>query len=130
MPFQDTKEATTNFCTHTNDSSICDECLGKNTPDTENIIRELANKAHIKWLSKTRTAVIDGAELTVLPYGWLWAAVEEALEQFASTELQAAYKQGQQKPNVGLLRQYLNERTDNELLTDKTLLKFIKLGNK
>jgi len=37
-------------------------------------------EAHINWLSKTETAKINGAEMTVLPYGFLSQAVKEAIE--------------------------------------------------
>lgn len=36
-------------------------------------------EAHIKWLSKTKTVVINGDEMTVLPYGYLQTAIKEAL---------------------------------------------------
>lgn len=42
-------------------------------------IDRLAREAHIKWLSKSETAIIKGQELTVLPYGYLETAVKEAL---------------------------------------------------
>lgn len=40
---------------------------------------EFLNKVHIKWLSKAKTAVINGEEITVLPYGYLTQAVSEAI---------------------------------------------------
>lgn len=39
----------------------------------------LLNEVHIKWLSKAKTAVINGEEMTVLPYGYLTQAVKEAI---------------------------------------------------
>lgn len=36
-------------------------------------------KAHLKWLSKAKTAKIDGSELTVLPFGYLSQAVDESV---------------------------------------------------
>ncbi len=46
----------------------------------ENHIDRIKEEIHIKWLSKAITAKVnDGSELTVLPYGYLKQAVEEAL---------------------------------------------------
>ena len=39
----------------------------------------IARDIHFKYLAKAKTAKIDGSELTVLPYGYLSQAVEEAL---------------------------------------------------
>jgi hypothetical protein len=47
---------------------------------TQQIIEETVNEAHIKWLSKAETAKIDGVEMTVLPYGYLGQAINEALQ--------------------------------------------------
>ena len=37
---------------------------------------------HVEYLSKAETAKIDGTELTVLPYGYLQQACEEAINQY------------------------------------------------
>lgn len=41
-------------------------------------IADVAERAHIKWLEKAKTATINGSELTVLPYGYLQRAIQEA----------------------------------------------------
>lgn len=51
-----------------------------NTNQPVSEIEEIAKQSHRKWLSKAKTAVIDGSELTVLPYGYLSQAVEEAIQ--------------------------------------------------
>ncbi len=35
---------------------------------------------HVNWLSKSKTITKDGSELTMLPYGYLSQAVEDALD--------------------------------------------------
>lgn len=53
------------------------ECTaGEMNTNREEELKEI----HLKWLSKTKTAKIDGVEMTVLPYGYLTQAVEEALQ--------------------------------------------------
>jgi hypothetical protein len=51
---------------------------------------EILDKIHIKYLSKAKTAIIDGSELTVLPYGFLQEACKEAMKEYAE---QACAKQ-------------------------------------
>jgi hypothetical protein len=43
--------------------------------------KEIREEIHIKWLSKAKTTKIDGIELTILPYGYLKQAINEALEK-------------------------------------------------
>ncbi len=61
----------------------CEDCPCHATPtqtlDTEKGIEELVRKVHIEWLSKAKTAKINGSEMTVLPYGYLEQAVRKAL---------------------------------------------------
>ena len=42
---------------------------------------KLLEKIHIKWLSKAKTAIINGDEMTVLPYGYLTQACSEVIDQ-------------------------------------------------
>lgn len=51
------------------------------TTNKESLEADIARKAHIHWLSKAKTAVIDGNEMTVLPYGYLETAVKEAIAE-------------------------------------------------
>ncbi len=46
-------------------------------PDTKQKLLDI----HIKWLSKAKTAIIDGEEMTVLPYGYLQEACKEAIDK-------------------------------------------------
>jgi hypothetical protein len=46
---------------------------------TDKYIDEVARAVHIEWLSRAKTAKIDGSEMTVLPYGYLSQAVKETL---------------------------------------------------
>jgi len=41
----------------------------------------LINELHRKWLSRAKTAVINGEEMTVLPYGYLTGVCIEAIDQ-------------------------------------------------
>ena len=45
--------------------------------------QEILDKVHIKYLSKSKTAKIHEAELTVLPYGYLMQACDEAMIEYA-----------------------------------------------
>ncbi len=49
------------------------------TNETDKWIEETSRNTHIKWLAKAKTAIIDGSEMTVLPYGYLQTAVKEVL---------------------------------------------------
>jgi len=55
-------------------NNMCIDCY-------EDIKETLLNKIHIKWLSKAKIAVINGEEMTVLPYGYLTQACSEAINQ-------------------------------------------------
>ena len=44
-------------------------------------IEKVVTAQHIKWLSKAKTAKIDGSEMTVLPYGYLGQAIKEVLTE-------------------------------------------------
>ena len=59
-------------------------------------------KIHTKWLSKAKTAVINGSEMTVLPYGYLSQAVEEALNTHTQ-ELREKIKNRISYPNDHLV---------------------------
>lgn len=41
---------------------------------------EEGTRQHLNYLSKAKTAVINGSELTVLPYGWLAQATTESFD--------------------------------------------------
>ena len=55
------------------------QLLTDNMPK-DNFIEERVKEAHIKWLSKAETAIINEQEMTVLPYGYLGQALKEELE--------------------------------------------------
>lgn len=76
---------------------------------------EVIKEFHIKYLSKAKTTIIDGQELTVLPYGFLSEAIKQALQD----------KDDEWRRKIGLLRQYLNERTSKELITNEELETFL-----
>lgn len=67
-------------------------------------IKDIEQEIHIKWLSKAKTAVIEGDEMTVLPYGYLTQAVNEAItliiddikKEFPVWELSAFYGEEQE----------------------------------
>ena len=50
-------------------------------PQEKTTKEKLLEKIHIKWLSKAKTAIINGEEMTVLPYGYLTQACSEAIDQ-------------------------------------------------
>jgi len=50
-------------------------------------IKDIAVEQHRRWLQKAATAQLKGAEMTVLPFGYLQPAVAEAL----TTDRDAAY---------------------------------------
>jgi len=61
---------------------------------------EIIEEIHLKWLSKAKTAIINGEEMTVLPYGYLTQAVKEALDQvIARTD---KWLPEERKPDIGL----------------------------
>ena len=50
------------------------------------LINKIKNEVHMKWLSKAETAVINGSEMTVLPYGYLSQAVGEVVEKLLTEQ--------------------------------------------
>jgi len=56
------------------------------------MIESIANETHNKWLSKAKTARINGVELTVLPYGFLSQAVIEVLKSQAIKSITSQIK--------------------------------------
>ena len=88
-------------------------------PNKIQTIKEITDNSHIKWLSKSRTinkGVAD--EMTVLPYGYLGTAIEEALTSLLdSLEKELPEKLNEEEPltseiNIAYKRGY------NELLEE------------
>ena len=44
-------------------------------------IKKVASEAHLKWLKKAEIAIVNGSEMTVLPYGYLSQAIIEVLKE-------------------------------------------------
>jgi hypothetical protein len=54
---------------------------------------KILNAIHIKWLSKAKTAVINGEEMTVLPYGYLTQACSEVIDQTREETIKKTLKE-------------------------------------
>lgn len=63
----------------------------------------IARQIHVGWLSKAKTAVIDGSEMTVLPYGYLSQAVKDALLSYEEKVVARVREEEQTKINDFLL---------------------------
>ena len=46
------------------------------------ILKEILDGIHARYLEKAETSIINGTELTVLPYGYLQGACKEAINEF------------------------------------------------
>ena len=61
---------------------------------------KLLEKIHIKWLSKAKTAIINGDEMTVLPYGYLTQACSEAIDQTGEETIRAILEEMKHNPET------------------------------
>lgn len=67
-----------------------------NTNEFEERIRVMSEKAHIEWLSKCKTATVNGSEMTVLPYGYFQTAIKEVLREAIREAREMGLKEGVQ----------------------------------